>query len=117
MRYHGSCHCGRTEFSVEGELTAVVECNCSICARKGALLWAVPREAFHLRGWEEELGRYLFHRNAIAHRFCRHCGIHPFAEDASPGEDGGSVYINIRCLDGVDPAAPERIPFDGRSAI
>ena len=42
MIHRGSCHCGRIAFEVEGELTAAVACNCSICSRKGALLWAVP---------------------------------------------------------------------------
>ena len=41
--HKGSCHCGNMKFEVEGELTQVVSCNCSICARKGALLWSVPR--------------------------------------------------------------------------
>jgi hypothetical protein len=31
MKYQGSCHCGRIAFEVEGELTGVMACNCSIC--------------------------------------------------------------------------------------
>jgi len=34
MNYHGSCHCGRIAFDVEGELTQAMECNCSHCSRK-----------------------------------------------------------------------------------
>ena len=44
MSHHGSCHCGRIAFDVEGEFEAVVECNCSHCSRKGYLLWFVPCE-------------------------------------------------------------------------
>ncbi|MFZ1244960.1 MAG: GFA family protein, partial [Azonexus sp.] len=43
MIYKGSCHCGKVAFEVEGELTNLMDCNCSICQRKGALLWFVPR--------------------------------------------------------------------------
>ena len=50
MLYKGSCHCGNMTFEVEGELTQVVYCNCSICARKGALLWSVPRNQLRLLG-------------------------------------------------------------------
>ncbi|SMF23668.1 Uncharacterized conserved protein [Tistlia consotensis] len=114
MRYAGSCHCGAIRFEVEGELTQAIACNCSICARKGALLWAVPRASLTLLSPDEAGARYTFNRHAIEHRFCRTCGIHPYAEDAGAGA-GRSAYVNIRCLEGVDPAAVPVLEFDGRS--
>ncbi|MFH4246899.1 GFA family protein, partial [Acinetobacter baumannii] len=39
MEYKGSCHCGQVKLVVEGELTEVLSCNCSICQKKGSLLW------------------------------------------------------------------------------
>ena len=47
MRYKGSCHCGQIAFEVEGELDTALSCNCSICARKGALLEYDSPEARH----------------------------------------------------------------------
>ena len=44
MKYRGSCHCGKIAFEVEGTLEQVMECNCSLCSRRGYLLWFVPRE-------------------------------------------------------------------------
>ena len=44
MKYRGSCHCGAVAFEVEGEIKSAMSCNCSICQRKGSLLWFVPRE-------------------------------------------------------------------------
>lgn len=114
MLYTGSCHCGRIAFEVEGELTAVVSCNCSICARKGALLWAVPHGSLRLRTPAEGIGSYTFNRHAIAHRFCPTCGMQPFAEDVDGG-DGRSAYVNVRYLDDIDPTAIHTIAFDGRS--
>ena len=114
MLYKGSCHCGRIAFEVEGELTGAVACNCSICARKGALLWAVPRASLHLLTPEDEVGRYTFNNHVIEHRFCRTCGMHPYAEDAG-SKDDRSAYVNIRCLEDVDPAAIPVQEFDGRS--
>ena len=81
MTLHGSCHCGNVHFEVEGEVGAALACNCTICSRKGALLWAAPRGDFHLRDTEDEMGRYTFNRHAIAHRFCPVCGIHTHSED------------------------------------
>jgi hypothetical protein len=66
MLYKGSCHCGNVAFEVEGELTGAVECNCSICSRKGALLWAVPHEKLIWRGSDTDLGTYTFNNHAIA---------------------------------------------------
>lgn len=119
MPYKGSCHCGRIAFEVEGVPEAALACNCSICSRKGALLWAVPRETLRLLTPEDAMSGYTFNRHAIVHRFCKTCGLHPFAEDAD-AEDGGdadgrSAYINLRCLEGFDPGAIEVVEFDGRA--
>ena len=35
--HKGSCHCGRVEFEVNGELNSGVICDCSLCKRKGAI--------------------------------------------------------------------------------
>ena len=114
MLYKGSCHCGNVTFEVEGEITAVVACNCSICSRKGALLWATPRAKLRLLGSEQGLRSYTFNSHAIVHRFCETCGIHPYAEQET-AEDGPSAYVNIRCIEGLDLASIPVIEFDGRS--
>jgi hypothetical protein len=41
MTYSGSCHCGKVAYTVEAEMQEAVECNCSICSRRGYLL--LPR--------------------------------------------------------------------------
>ena len=53
MNYKGSCHCGRIAYEVEGEIGAVTQCNCSLCLRKGSLLWFVPREQLKMLTPEE----------------------------------------------------------------
>lgn len=58
MIYKGSCHCGKVAFEVEGELDQVVACNCSICQRKGSLLWFVARDKLHLLTPEANLKTY-----------------------------------------------------------
>lgn len=41
MNYRGSCHCGTIAYEVEGDLDQVIQCNCSLCSRRGWLLWFV----------------------------------------------------------------------------
>lgn len=114
MTHQGSCHCGRIAFSVEGEIAGAVSCNCSICSRKGALLWFVPAERMTLRTAEEDLGVYTFNRHVIRHVFCRTCGIHTHGEGTDP-QGNRMAAINLRCVEGIDLAAIPVQHFDGRS--
>lgn len=113
MKYKGSCHCGRIAFEVEGDLTQVMDCNCSICSRKGSLLWFVPRDKFRLLTPEEDISTYMFNKHVIKHRFCPTCGIHPFAEGTDPSGQPMAA-INVRCLENVDLASLTVQHFDGR---
>lgn len=114
MIYKGSCHCGKVAFEVDGELTGAMACNCSICSRKGSLLWFVPRDKMRLTTPEDGLATYLFNKHVIQHKFCTVCGIHPFAEGVDP-KGNPMAAINVRCLEGI---ALETVPvqhFDGRA--
>lgn len=115
MKYKGSCHCGRVAFEVEGEIGTVIECNCSICSRKGSLLWFVPRASVRFTTPESEAGEYLFNKHLIHHRFCPTCGIHPYAVGKEPKHGSEMAAINVRCLEGVDLSKLSVKPFDGRS--
>lgn len=46
----GSCHCGKIEFEVElpNGFDDLSRCNCSMCARRGAVVNAVPLSAFKI---------------------------------------------------------------------
>lgn len=112
--HQGSCHCGRVKFEVDGEIDSALSCNCSICQRKGSLLWFVPRPALRLLTPESDLANYTFHKHVIQHRFCPTCGIHPYGEGQSPNGDAMAA-INIRCIEGIDLAAVPTHHFDGRS--
>ena len=114
MLHTGSCHCGRISFEVEGEIDGALSCNCSICQRKGSLLWFVPREKLHLKTPSDAASTYTFNKHVIKHRFCPVCGMHPFGEGVD--RKGNAVAaINIRCLEGLDLATVPVQQFDGRS--
>jgi hypothetical protein len=111
--YEGSCHCGRVKFRVQADLADLLECNCSVCTKKGILHLIVPPEEFELVAGGDALATYQFNTNTARHTFCRHCGMHPFYV---PRSDPDKISVNARCLDGVDPAALRpRHFFDGRN--
>jgi hypothetical protein len=114
MNYKGSCHCGRIAFEVEGTIDSALSCNCSICQRKGSLLWFVPRERLRLLTPEQNASTYLFNKHVIQHHFCTVCGIHPYAEANDP-KGNRMAAINIRCLEDIDLASIPTKQFDGRS--
>ncbi len=116
MEYTGSCHCGRVRFAVEiaDPGAAALACNCSICGRRGSLLWFVPRDALRLAMPDERAASYAFGRAAIRHRFCPDCGIHAWGEGSDP-QGRAMAAINVRCLEGVDVDSLPVEHFDGRA--
>ena len=114
MNYRGSCHCGEVAFEVEGEIKEVLACNCSICQRKGSLLWFVPRATLKLQTPEDASKVYEFNKHRIHHRFCPTCGIHPYA-DAKDPKGNEMAAINVRCLEDIDLASIPVKHFDGRA--
>lgn len=114
MKHEGSCHCGKVAFEVEGEIDSALSCNCSMCLRKGSLLWFVPRDKLTLLTPEDAAGTYTFNKHAIQHRFCPTCGIHPYAEAVDP-QGNHMAAVNLRCLEGVDLSAIPIHAFDGRA--
>jgi hypothetical protein len=115
MIYQGSCHCGQVAYEVEGEIQGALACNCSMCQRKGSLLWFVPRAQFRLLTPEDAAATYTFNKHVIKHRFCTTCGIHPYAEGVDP-KGNPMAAINLRCIEGIDLDAIPVQHFDGRDA-
>lgn len=112
--YEGGCHCGAVRYETAADLDHVIECNCSICRKRGMMLTFVPVDQFTLVSGEDALTDYQFGSKTVHHLFCKVCGIQSFGRGQGP--DGTSmVAINVRCLDGVDLDVLEPTPFDGRS--
>lgn len=112
--YSGSCHCGQIAFEADGEIRDVLSCNCSICQRKGALLWFIPRDKLRLLTPPEAMSTYTFNKHVIQHRFCPTCGVQPFGEGKGP--DGKEVAaVNVRCIDGIELESLSVQSFNGRA--
>ncbi|WP_280151445.1 GFA family protein [Piscinibacter sp. XHJ-5] len=111
--YHGSCHCGRVTFDLNAKpISAVMDCNCSICRRRGALWHGASDGHLRITSGEEHLQLYQFGTMTAKHYFCRHCGIQPFVR---PRLDPTRWAVNVRCIDGVDLSALNVRTFDGEN--
>jgi len=108
--YQGSCHCGRVTFEVDGDIRGAIECNCSICRRKGALWHAASAEQMRIKSDEADLGSYRFNTMKATHYFCKACGVSPFSH---PRLDPSLWVVNVRCLEGIDLNSLPVQLFDG----
>src|SRR5690606_14912677 len=116
MKYQGSCHCGGIAFELEADaITEAIDCNCSLCRKRGGLLAFFPRAALVLSTQESALGTYAFNRRQIQHHFCPTCGVAPFREGIAPRSGGAMAAVSLRGLPEIDLAALEIRPVDGAS--
>jgi len=109
----GGCHCGAVRFRVRLSPGAreVLDCNCSVCAKKALLHLIVPEDHFELLAGADALATYTFNTHVAKHMFCRTCGVHPFYRPRSHPDQWD---VNARCLDGDALARFQVKPFDGR---
>jgi hypothetical protein len=96
---------------VIADIDHVRVCDCSICSRRGALNFRVPKENLKLETPWQELTLYQWGSRTAKDYFCPVCGILPFRRPSDPTEkelqegraepfDGWAV--NVRCLAGID---------------
>ena len=98
--YLGSCHRGAVTFTVDYEPMELTLCDCSLCAKKNAVMAAVPEERLTVTAGEDNLGLYQWNTKVARHYFCRTCGIYTFHRKRSSPDTFG---VNVFCLEGFDP--------------
>lgn len=109
----GGCHCGAVRFRVRVTERIAIDCNCSICTRKGFLHLIVGADDLVVVSGVDALTEYRFGSGTARHLFCSTCGVHPFYVPRSH-PDGWSV--NVRALDDDALRASFTVePFDGRN--
>ncbi len=108
--YEGGCHCGAVRFQVVVKKLEAIDCNCSICTKKGFLHLIVPLTEFRLLKGADVLSSYTFNTRTAKHTFCSICGIHSFYY---PRSHPNHIDVNIRCLDNYDLSRLTIKSFDG----
>jgi len=117
VTYKGSCHCSAVSFEFDSvPIVQAMQCNCSICIRKNAIMsdhYYEP-EHFRLISGQESLACYRFGDYDVNHWFCKQCGIYPFHDGAA---EPGKYRINLGCVEGLETRdLPLRV-FDGRNLL
>ena len=91
-----------------------MQCDCSICRKKGALLtsFVIAPEDMSISSVKDSLRTYEFGTLIAKHYFCGRCGIFPFVQTRL---DPGKYRVNIGCLEEVDAFAIPVVLYDGQS--
>lgn len=110
-RYQGGCHCGRVRFEIDVEIGTVLDCNCSICAKKGFLHLIVDPSQVRMLSPADAVSLYQFNTRTAKHYFCPVCGISAYY---IPRSHPDKIDVNVRCLEGVELESLTIVPFNGR---
>jgi hypothetical protein len=121
--YSGSCHCGLIKFEVLADIDHLRECNCSICIRRGALNFRVPKENLTVLSSLKDASLYQWGSETAEDYFCPKCGILPFrrpskltkAEIAAGKVEFTGWAVNARCLHGLNLSEIPVVKIDGAS--
>ncbi|MEM1065021.1 MAG: GFA family protein [Pseudomonadota bacterium] len=96
------CHCGAVELEVSltDGLATARRCDCSFCARRGAIAVSAPLDGLKVVRGADKLALYTWGTRTAQHYFCSVCGIYTHHQRRSnPNEYG----VNVANLEGVNP--------------
>lgn len=132
MTLSATCHCGATHIELPAHPTNAKSCNCSFCARTGAI-WAYYRPGELTFVSRKSEASYSASGNMNAHHFCSTCGMQTWGDspdwaslynaDGTPkdGEAGAMPTerihaVNLNLVDGLDWAKVTVEAVDGRNS-
>lgn len=92
-----TCHCGAVAIEIHAPLTAVTECNCSIC-RRYATRWAYfTQGTTRVKAAPGSTEIYMWGDRMVEFHRCRACGCVTHYEGLDKGPES-RVVVNARML-------------------
>ncbi|CAN5598486.1 GFA family protein [soil metagenome] len=121
MTITGSCHCGKSQFRIEGEIPPkLTRCTCTFCSRRGALVAYYAPEQFQAFTAPADDGVYRWNTKKVAHHFCENCGISTYSDSPAFEQDGKwdgvtrRIGVNARLFNDFDANELPVEVIDGR---
>lgn len=106
----GACHCGAVQIEVTllGGFATARRCDCSYCARRGAIAVSAQIKDLTILQGAENLSLYQWGTRAAKHWFCKSCGIYTHHQRRSNPQQFG---VNVAILAGVNPRDLGDVPW------
>ncbi|MEO9298242.1 GFA family protein [Devosia alba] len=132
MLLFATCHCGATSIALPHLPTQAKQCNCSYCARTGAVWGYFGSDELDIRANDDER-TYSASDGVNQHHFCGHCGMQTWGEspdwasmynmDGTPKNPDAtgipatrSYAVNLRLIDDLDWSKLDIEQIDGRNS-
>ena len=98
-----TCHCGAVELSLylPKGIQGIRRCDCSMCRRRGAIVFSVALENLTVGRGQEALSLYQFNTKTAKHYFCSICGIYTHHQRRSNPHE---FSVNTGSIDGFNAA-------------
>ena len=93
----GTCHCGAVRFELTENPEFLVDCNCNICRRLGALWGHVPIGSVTVIAASDATRAYIQGSKTLSTHSCTTCGCTTHWESLLP--DGKKMAVNFRMCD------------------
>lgn len=112
MPHSGSCHCGKTRFELDADLSqGTGKCNCSFCAKVRNWTVIVKPAAVRFLSGESELANYGFRPDSVnRHLFCSTCGVRIGTRGNVPELGGDFFSVSIAALDNLSDSELAALP-------
>lgn len=97
--YHGKCLCGEVEVTINGEISDIIHCHCSLCRKNSGTAFAtngfINAAEFSITKGENSLSTFSFKPGRNRY-FCRQCGSPIYS---SNDQDPTRFRIRLGLLD------------------
>ncbi|MFC3033466.1 GFA family protein [Pseudoalteromonas fenneropenaei] len=114
--YSGSCLCGQVKISVNGPITDIIHCHCSLCRKSTGSAYAtngfVASSDFVITAGQALIRHYSFKPGRFRH-FCSHCAAPVYSSNS---EDTNRIRIRLGILDSEISERPMSHNFVGSKA-
>lgn len=97
--YQGNCLCGEVEVSIQGTITDIIHCHCSLCRKNNGTAFAtngfVNAKDFNISKGQDSLTQFSVKPGRVRH-FCRRCGSPVFSSNS---DDTSRIRLRLGILD------------------
>ncbi|AQS36658.1 hypothetical protein Sps_01492 [Shewanella psychrophila] len=97
--YQGKCLCGEVEVTVEGDISDIIHCHCSLCRKNSGTAYAtngfVNSADFSIIRGLDKLSQFSFKPGRTRH-FCKQCGSPVFSSNS---DDKSRIRLRLGILD------------------
>lgn len=107
----GSCLCGAVTIQIQGQITDIIHCHCSLCRKNSGTAYAtngfVNTGDFQITKGSDSLKTFSFKPGRLRH-FCENCGSPIFSSNDA---DTTRIRIRLGCIDSTIDARPKSHNF------